>query len=51
MDNWLRHVQDVHKKHGLRFEALEGKCWNHPVLRGGRVYVRSDVEMACYELR
>ena len=35
----------------LRFEALEGKCWNHPVLRGGRVYVRSDVEMACYELR
>ncbi len=35
----------------LRFEALEGKCWNHPVLRDHRVYVRSDVEMACYELR
>ena len=35
----------------LRFEALEGKCWNHPVLRDRRVYVRSDVEMACYELR
>ncbi|MDG1983348.1 MAG: PQQ-binding-like beta-propeller repeat protein [Planctomycetota bacterium] len=35
----------------LRFEALEGKCWNHPTLRDRRVYVRSDVEMACYELR
>ena len=35
----------------LRFEAIEGKCWNHPVLRDGRVFVRSDVEMACYQLR
>ncbi|MEM6674098.1 MAG: PQQ-binding-like beta-propeller repeat protein [Planctomycetota bacterium] len=30
------------------FEAIDGKCWNHPVLRDGRLYVRSDVEMACY---
>jgi outer membrane protein assembly factor BamB len=35
----------------LRFEAIEGKCWNHPVLRDGRVFVRSDAEMACYQLR
>jgi outer membrane protein assembly factor BamB len=35
----------------LRFEAIDGKCWNHPVLRDGRVFVRSDAEMACYELR
>jgi carbonic anhydrase len=25
IDNWLRHVQDVHKKHGPRFEALDSR--------------------------
>jgi outer membrane protein assembly factor BamB len=33
-----------------RFQALEGKTWNHPVIAHGRLYVRNAQEMACYEL-
>jgi outer membrane protein assembly factor BamB len=33
-----------------RFRALAGKTWNHPVISGGRLYLRNDEEMACYEL-
>jgi outer membrane protein assembly factor BamB len=33
-----------------RFQAIEGKTWNHPVIARGRLYVRNDQEMACYEL-
>ena len=33
-----------------RFQALEGKTWNHPVVAHGRLYVRNDHEMACYDL-
>ena len=25
IDNWLRHVQDIHKKYGPRFEALDSR--------------------------
>ena len=34
-----------------RFHAIDGRCWNHPVVRDGYLYVRSDEEMACYDLR
>jgi hypothetical protein len=35
-----------------RFQAIaESKTWNHPVIHGGRLYVRNAEEMACYELR
>jgi outer membrane protein assembly factor BamB len=34
-----------------RFQAVEGKTWNHPVIAHGRLYVRSAQEIACYELR
>jgi hypothetical protein len=34
-----------------RFQAIEGKTWNHPVIAHGRLYVRNAEEMACYELR
>jgi outer membrane protein assembly factor BamB len=34
-----------------RFQAIEGKTWNHPVIAHGRLYVRNADEMACYELR
>ncbi len=34
-----------------RFPAIEGKTWNHPVLRDGRIYLRNDTEAACYDLR
>jgi outer membrane protein assembly factor BamB len=33
-----------------RFQALNGKTWNHPVLVRCRLYVRNAEEMACYEL-
>lgn len=31
-----------------RFPAIEGKCWNHPVLAHGRLFVRNGEEMAAY---
>ena len=33
-----------------RFQAIEGKTWNHPVVAHGRLYVRNSEEFACYEL-
>ncbi len=34
-----------------RFQAIEGKTWNHPVLAHGRLFVRNGEEMACYKVR
>jgi outer membrane protein assembly factor BamB len=34
-----------------RFQAIEGKTWNHPTIVDGRLYVRNAEEMACYELK
>lgn len=34
-----------------RFQAIEGKTWNHPVIAHGRLYLRNDEEMVCYELQ
>ncbi len=33
-----------------KFQAIEGKTWNHPAIAQGRLYVRNDEEMACYQL-
>lgn len=33
-----------------KFQAIEGKTWNHPVLVGDRLYVRNASEAACFEL-
>lgn len=33
-----------------RFKAVGGKCWNHPTLGGGRLFVRSTQEGACFDL-
>jgi outer membrane protein assembly factor BamB len=40
---------EQHKELG-RFQALDGKTWNHPVIAHGRLYARNAEEMACYEL-
>jgi outer membrane protein assembly factor BamB len=34
-----------------RFQALEGKTWNHPVIAHGRLYVRNVKGIAGHELR
>jgi outer membrane protein assembly factor BamB len=34
-----------------KFQAIEGKTWNHPVVVRSRLYLRNAEEMACYELR
>ena len=33
-----------------RFQAIEGKTWNHPTICRGRLLVRNAEEMACYDL-
>ena len=33
-----------------RFQALQGKTWNHPVVISDRVFLRNAQEMACYSL-
>jgi outer membrane protein assembly factor BamB len=33
-----------------RFQAIDGKTWNHPALVDGRLFVRNAEEMACYDL-
>jgi outer membrane protein assembly factor BamB len=33
-----------------RFQAIEGKTWNHPAFAHGRLHVRNAKEMACYDL-
>ncbi len=33
-----------------RFPAVRGKTWNHPAYADGRLYVRSEEQMACFEL-
>jgi outer membrane protein assembly factor BamB len=40
---------DGHKELG-RFQAIQGKTWNHPVVARGRLYVRNGEEAACYQL-
>jgi outer membrane protein assembly factor BamB len=43
---------DPDQPHELaRFQAIEGKTWNHPVIAHGRLYVRNAEEIACYELQ
>jgi outer membrane protein assembly factor BamB len=33
-----------------RFQALDGKTWNHPVVAHGKLFVRNGAEVACYRL-
>lgn len=33
-----------------RFQAIEGKTWNHPVVAHGNLHVRNGEEIACYDV-
>ncbi|MBI3410735.1 MAG: PQQ-like beta-propeller repeat protein [Planctomycetes bacterium] len=33
-----------------RFQAIEGKTWNHPVVAHGKLFVRNSEEAACFQL-
>lgn len=33
-----------------KFDAIQGKTWNHSVLIGNRLYIRNGQEVACYDL-
>ena len=33
-----------------RFQAIDGKTWQHPVIANGKLYVRNSNEAACYRL-
>lgn len=33
-----------------RFQAIEGKTWNHQAIAGGHLFIRNDQEIACYRL-
>lgn len=33
-----------------RFEAIDGKTWNNPAIANGKLLVRNQTEMACYDL-
>jgi hypothetical protein len=45
----LKANPQAHEEIG-RFQAIEGKTWNHPAVAKGRLYVRNGKEMACYRL-
>lgn len=34
-----------------RFQAIDGKSWNHPVVWNGRLFVRNGEEAACFDLQ
>ena len=40
-----------HYQELAHFQAIEGKTWNHPAMAGGKVLVRNELQMACFDLR
>ena len=46
----VRAIPD-HYEELARFQAIEGKTWNHPAMAGGKILVRNAVQMACFDLR
>jgi outer membrane protein assembly factor BamB len=45
----VRATPDRHEEIA-RFEAIEGKTWNHPVIADGRLLVRNLQEMAAFDI-
>jgi hypothetical protein len=48
----ILHAADAQSRKELgRFQALNGKTWNHAVVANGRLFLRNAEEMACYRLQ
>jgi outer membrane protein assembly factor BamB len=45
----VKATPEKHKELG-RMQAIEGRTWNNPMLRGGRIFIRNHLEMAAYDL-
>jgi outer membrane protein assembly factor BamB len=52
-DGELALVRATPERHDevARFQAIEGKTWNHPVITDGRLLVRNVREMAAFDIR
>lgn len=46
----LVRAQPDHYEELGRFQAIEGKTWNHPAMANGKILVRNAVQMACFDL-
>ena len=46
----LVHATPERHEEMARFQAIQGKTWNHPAIAGGKLLVRNAVEMACFEI-
>lgn len=46
----LLRASAAHNEELARFHALSGKTWSYPALAGTRLTVRSEEELACYDL-
>ncbi len=46
----LEATPEKHRELG-RFQAIEGKTWNHPAIAQGCLFMRNDQEIACYRLQ
>ena len=46
----VRATPDRGTKRSRRFQAIQGKTWNHPVIAGGRLLVRNGEEMAAFDI-
>jgi len=40
-----------HYEEVAHFQAIAGKTWNHPAMSAGRILVRNELQMACFDLR
>jgi outer membrane protein assembly factor BamB len=45
----VKATPDRHEEVG-RFQAINGKTWNHPAIADGKILVRNLAEMACFEI-
>jgi outer membrane protein assembly factor BamB len=52
-DGELALVRATPERHDeiARFQAIRGKTWNHPAISQGKLLIRNNAEMACFDLQ